>query len=822
MSSWRHLGIKGIRFTLIIALALMSGPHLALAQTKPASTSDATQTQGHALSDAEIDQAIADLVSNSFRVRQDAFERLVSGGQSCVARLESAASTNDLETATRCVEAIVQIAGMKDCAEVAIASLERLAADPASRVALRAKDSAAKLKMTDEERAVAGLAADGAEIHRGGDGDVYSVTLTTRRQFRWLKHLPMPRSLQFMGKGITDDCINQIPASDRLTSLSFIDTALTDDGLARLHRLTGLQRLHFSTGDFSGAGVRHLRNTSTLKQITVSSPVSHDVLQALTELRQVESMSFYQLEPDERAITLLSQLGHLKRMTLAVTKVDDEVLRLLGQLRVPTDLNCYNSDKVTDEGWKHLEGARLIALRTGTSEITDSNLAAISRLTTLERLAIASSSITEHGLRHLAGLKSLKWLQISGADISEDAMSELRRELPKLQIRLAPAVARAAVQRPKQPAIHLMKDSVTGQNAHVREPLTAALAGELKAVADLQTVFLTSSNANDEGLAFLRDVSLKGVVIDSLNVTDRGIQALQDHPTLESVQLWSSSISDRSLKAIARIPSLKKLYIKKAKITDSGLSDLISELSEKGQIESLGLIECHDLTNEGLEKICELASLRGLSLMGNEGLTSRSFEYIAELKNLATLSVHDLAISESDLVFLQSLTKLETIRLTQSERTLTLTDEALESISRLHSLKSLTIDNATIEDSSLSQLAALQGLVSLGLIRTGVGDEGISKVTELFPNLTLLDMSGTNVSDEGMAHVGKLKKLERLIVENTDVGDVGLSHLDELTELKYVVLSSDNVSDFGQQQFRERHPDTQLRLREPSEGQLGR
>jgi Leucine Rich repeat len=64
-----------------------------------------------------------------------------------------------------------------------------------------------------------------------------------------------------------------------------------------------------------------------------------------------------------------------------------------------------------------------------------------------------------------------------------------------------------------------------------------------------------------------------------------------------------------------------------------------------------------------------------------------------------------------------------------------------------------------------------------------------------------VDLSGTQISDAGLAHLKGLTTLETLYLSGTRVSDAGLAHLKGLTTLKTLHLFRTRVSDAGVTEF---------------------
>ncbi len=92
-------------------------------------------------------------------------------------------------------------------------------------------------------------------------------------------------------------------------------------------------------------------------------------------------------------------------------------------------------------------------------------------------------------------------------------------------------------------------------------------------------------------------------------------------------------------------------------------------------------------------------------------------------------------------------------------------------------LISLRLTGLQIKDFSL--LPRLEKLWHLNLSGTNITDAGLAHLSEL-KNLRQLDLSGTNITDAGLAHLSGLKMLFRLNLSGTNITDAGLAHLSGL------------------------------------------
>jgi hypothetical protein len=77
------------------------------------------------------------------------------------------------------------------------------------------------------------------------------------------------------------------------------------------------------------------------------------------------------------------------------------------------------------------------------------------------------------------------------------------------------------------------------------------------------------------------------------------------------------------------------------------------------------------------------------------------------------------------------------------------------------------------------------------------GDAGLAQLAVLAPQITWLSLSGTVVTDAGLAKLSAFTHLTRLHLEHTRVTEAGLAALSGLTRLEYLNLYGTGVTDAG-------------------------
>jgi serine/threonine protein kinase len=98
---------------------------------------------------------------------------------------------------------------------------------------------------------------------------------------------------------------------------------------------------------------------------------------------------------------------------------------------------------------------------------------------------------------------------------------------------------------------------------------------------------------------------------------------------------------------------------------------------------------------------------------------------------------------------------------------------------------------------SLDVFQNLPDLLDMNLNRAlNVTDEGVAHLRNLW-RLDHLGLGKTKVTDNGLAHLAQLPTIRRLNLQNTGVSDSGLAHLSSLRQLEALWLSGTKVTDNG-------------------------
>ncbi|TXT22126.1 MAG: hypothetical protein FD138_3718 [Planctomycetota bacterium] len=124
--------------------------------------------------------------------------------------------------------------------------------------------------------------------------------------------------------------------------------------------------------------------------------------------------------------------------------------------------------------------------------------------------------------------------------------------------------------------------------------------------------------------------------------------------------------------------------------------------------------------------------------------------------------------------------------------------ERLSSFANLAELKELSLRGARIDDDCVKHFAKFPELDWVSL-------EGAPITDACFPhfrNLTLLNLGGTRITDDGLRHLKDYPRLIVLHLPRTSISDAGLKHLTGLTRLQELIIDRTKVTIEGVRELR--------------------
>ncbi|MBQ6615287.1 MAG: hypothetical protein IJH67_02860 [Thermoguttaceae bacterium] len=305
------------------------------------------------------------------------------------------------------------------------------------------------------------------------------------------------------------------------------------------------------------------------------------------------------------------------------------------------------------------------------------------------------------------------------------------------------------------------------------EPADVELIAQLSDVVKLS---ISSPSVNDQNFALLSKMpKLQTLLMLNCGITDEGLKSVPDFPELKVLNLRGcANMTDAGMESVAKAPKLDNLALLYTKIGDEGVIAL------KGmKLRALDLRGLR-LTGSACQALAEMTTLESLKLRNAREIMDYSFQELKTLVNLKSLSLEDLAITDSALEILPNFTNLKELVIMRTDMM------DVSPIGQLKNLKKLTLREMTCD---LDFLAEMPQLEELFFAESIVRDEDM-KFFEGLVNIKTLDLWNTQLGDKALELFGKMPKLTTLNIKNcAKISDAGIAELAKSESLESLNLS---------------------------------
>lgn len=300
-------------------------------------------------------------------------------------------------------------------------------------------------KSWDKELVAAGLLpamlkrlGDRSQIYANDAGQIYHIRiakdLVNARLLNAFVAYPALRSLEFEDHRLSCEELEAVSRISAVRELH-LHSGASDDDLATVSRMLGLQNLCLCKSRVRGAGLRHLAALPSLEHLHLGGPESEewrmpaDALAHLEALPALRSLHLGSHGFGGEALARVARLGELEYLGFDRNPIRDDHLSHLAGL---VNLQCLDlsETEITGAGLAHLGPlSKLERLRLGDRPIGDAGLAWVGTLTNLRALTIRDDlnapTVTDAGLAHIRGLVHLVELKCDWTNLSDDALAHL-------------------------------------------------------------------------------------------------------------------------------------------------------------------------------------------------------------------------------------------------------------------------------------------------------------------------------------------------------------------------------------------------------------
>lgn len=186
-------------------------------------------------------------------------------------------------------------------------------------------------------------------------------------------------------------------------------------------------------------------------------------------------------------------------------------------------------------------------------------------------------------------------------------------------------------------------------------------------------------------------------------------------------------------------------------------------------------------------------------------VTDDDLSFVAAAPGIRGIFISDTPLTDSGLRHLAKMSELREIALT-STRT---TDEGVKNLAGLK-LTALSVSAAPITDEALRTIGSMPTLLTLRLENDSrLTEEGIAHLKKL-PRLEYVGFAGSKLTDRGMAEVAKIASLKRLSVNFTLVTDAAIEDIGRLKKLTSCNLNQTFVTAAGRDALKALLPECQI------------
>ena len=273
----------------------------------------------------------------------------------------------------------------------------------------------------------------------------------------------------------------------------------------------------------------------------------------------------------------------------------------------------------------------------------------------------------------------------------------------------------------------------------------------LKQMNELRNLGLDDTRVTEEGLVHL--VGFQNLELLSLpfDVGDAGLMHLLQLTSLKSVAIQGDSVTGAGLVALSNMKSLEYVNVNDTEKMDT----LVGELVKMSGLRALKLGA--GLIHNGPVQLKNLPLLMDLTLPHIQ-LTSRDMAALAQLHSLRMLDHYDVELSrDEDWEALGKLSSLQSLDLSRIRSEIT--DGRIANLTGLHSLKRLEMSTkrpSSITDAALKHISELKAMESLkiNINDAKITDEGLEYLEGL-DSLKSLDLQGCTVTGRGLQRLKK-------------------------------------------------------------------
>jgi len=387
-------------------------------------------------------------------------------------------------------------------------------------------------------------------------------------------------------------------------------------------------------------------------------------------------------------------------------------------------------------------------------------------------VALEKDVLTAAEVKELAKLKALRTVTAHPAALTDDLVKALADAglLHKLDRCRGPQL-----QVPGGP------DEVTELRLAAGDRLTDAGLKHFAPLKNLDRVQLAYEKATEAGLKELARLERLETLIVGFPLTDAGVAELKRLKKLSELWLTSAKAEVAVLGGLKDLPALRTVHL--PQVTD----DTLKVLAEAGCLHLLKEAQAADPATRPAGP----AEVRTLDLSrGPNRLTAAGIRHLAALPGLEGLGPPGGFQATDDA--LEALARLKSLRHLNLTST-PITPAGYDTLATMSGLRGLALSNTALDDAGLKSLLKLTGLQRLVLSRTRLSAAGVRQLAG-FRELKSLSLYGVPLDGEAMDAIAGLKSLETFLSNGKEIDDAAVAKLAACPALRELYLGGTSVT----------------------------
>jgi serine/threonine protein kinase len=349
-----------------------------------------------------------------------------------------------------------------------------------------------------------------------------------------------------------------------------------------------------------------------------------------------------------------------------------------------------------------------------------------------------------------------------------------------------------------------------------RRPIRDEDFSRIDRLSFLTTLIANETSFGDAEMDRLGELPrLQKVYLSQTKITNHGLDDLTRYPLLEVLHVSHTAVSDAGLKSLKAWPLMQQLFLVGCDISDNALDDLLSlktlqhlnigatKISAAG-VDRLraALPECRIESDHGTfgppyprppkpdRAVAEWVHAKG----GTLGLGVPQLGY-KTIKPADPLPDGEISIAVLDLA------------------RCSVQDEDLVRIAGLADCTTLILSETEVTDRGIAHLKDLPKLQQVYLGGSEIGDDGLKLLAERFPDMAILHIGESRITDQGFEALRGFRRLEQLGTFRLPLTDLAVETLSRLTHLKLASVVDTTLTRDGIERLRVALPNCRIETR---------